>query len=171
MIRLRCVLLCLSVLCAPAWAQDAEPVDLQAQMTAEEFKAAGLDRLTPQELAALNAWLQRRVGESTEAAVAQAVEEARESGRREVVQAHRGFFSFGSDEPIESRIAGEFNGFGKGRRYVLENGQTWQQTDATVLAGVRRQQPKVTIKPRVIGNTWFMQIEGYNTRAEVRRVE
>ncbi len=171
MIRLPCILICLWALCASAQAQHAERIDLRGQMTAEEFKTAGLDKLAPQELAALNAWLQHRVGETTQAALAQAVEEAKEVGRREVAQSQRGFFDFGSAEPIESRIVGTFSGFAKGRRYVLENGQTWEQTDTATLAGVRKQQPQVTIKPRLIGNTWFMQIEGYNTRASVRRVE
>ena len=100
-------------------AQQAPP--LQEQMTASEFRAAGLDKLSADELAALNRWLERRVGEQTAAAV----EQAREEGRQEVVTKNRGFFHFGSEEPIQSTIAGEFRGFGKGRRYTLANGQVW----------------------------------------------
>lgn len=147
-----------------ALAQQAPP--LQEQMTADEFRAAGLDKLSPAELAALNTWLQRRVGEETAAAA----EQAREEGRQEVVQRNRGFFHFGSEEPIESAIAGEFRGFGKGRRYTLENGQVWEQTDSATLAGVRRSDVKVRIRPGFMG-AWWMQVEGYNTTAKVQRVE
>ena len=38
-------------------------------MSADEFKAAGLDKLSAQELAALNDWLQRKVGQETAKAV------------------------------------------------------------------------------------------------------
>ncbi|QCO68316.1 hypothetical protein E5843_12075 [Luteimonas yindakuii] len=147
-----------------ALAQQAPP--LQEQMTAAEFRAAGLDKLSADELAALNQWLQRRVGEETAVIAAQ----AREEGRKEVVEKNRGFFHFGSEEPIQSTIAGEFRGFGKGRRYTLANGQVWEQTDGASLAGVRRQDIGVRIRPGAIGG-WWMQVDGYNTTARVERVE
>ncbi|NEK65771.1 MAG: hypothetical protein G3W67_25780, partial [Xanthomonas perforans] len=84
---------------------------LQSQMSAEQFKAAGLDKLDAGELAALNDWLQGKVAK--EAAVV--VEQAKEAGRQEVIVKNRGFFDFGSNEPIESNIVGEFKGFSKGR--------------------------------------------------------
>jgi len=149
---------------------QAAGADLQQQMTPQEFKAAGLDKLTPAELTALNAWLQRKVSDETTAVVEQVREQAREEGRKEVVEKNRGFFNFGSNEPIESSIAGEFAGFGKGRQYALENGQLWEQTDDARLAGVRKSNPKVSIKPGMMG-VWFMRIEGYNTAAKVQRVK
>ena len=151
-----------------AWAQQpaAPGTDLQAQMSAEQFKAAGLDKLSAKELAALNAWLQQKV--NTESAVA--VEKAREEGRKEVVEKNRGFFDFGSSEPIESAIAGEFNGFAKGRRYTLQNGQVWEQTDDATLSSGRKTDVPVKIKPGVLG-VWYMQIKGYNAQAKVRRVK
>ncbi len=161
----------LSAMAPLAWAQtaagNAQAGDLKQQMTAEEFKAAGLDKLSPAELAALNAWLQRKVGAETAAAV----EQAREEGRKEVVEKNRGFFDFGSSEPIVSSIVGEFRGFGpKGRSYTLENGQVWEQTEPASLAGARKTDPKVTIRPGVMG-VWYMKIDGYNTQAKVRRIK
>lgn len=155
----------------PAIAQqpagDAGRGDLQASMSPSEFKAAGLDKLTPAELAALNAWLQRKVGQETAVAVA----EARQAARVEVEQETRGFFDFGSDDPISSTIVGEFRGFASGRQYTLENGQVWEQVEAASLAGVRRTNPAVTITPSRFANKWFMKIEGYNTSAPVRRIK
>lgn len=149
-----------------AWAQPATS-DLKKQMSAEEFKAAGLDKLNPAELAALDAWLQRKVGVETAAAV----EQAREEGRKEVVEKNRGFFDFGSNEPITSSIVGEFRGFGgKGKSFTLENGQVWEQTEAASLAGARKTDPKVSIRPGMLG-VWYMKIDGYNTQAKVRRVK
>lgn len=98
------------------------------------------------------------------------VEQAKEAGRQEVMIKNRGFFDFGSKEPIESTLVGEFKGFSKGRVYTLANGQDWEQTDAASLSGVRKNAPKVKIKPGLVG-VWYLQIEGYNTPAKVRRIK
>lgn len=151
-----------------AWAQQPAPMttNVEQQMTADQFKAAGLDKLSAKELAALNAWLQQKV--TTETAVA--LEAAREEGRKEVVQKNRGFFDFGSAEPIESAIMGEFTGFGKGKKYTLQNGQVWEQVEAASLKGVRKNDVPVRIKPGLLG-VWYMKIDGYNTQAKVRRIK
>ena len=160
--------LILLALASAAWAQQTSPqsANVEQQMSADEFKAAGLDKLSTQELAALNAWLQRTVAQET----AKVVETAKEEGRKEVKEKNRGFFDFGSAEPIESTIVGEFNGLSNGRRYTLANGQVWEQIEPASLAGVRRTNPKVKITPGVL-NSWFMKIENYNTMAKVRRIE
>jgi len=150
----------------PAHAQRVVQGDLQQQMSADEFKAAGLDKLTPQELTRLNAWLQGKVEQAT----TQAVEQAREEGRQEVIVKNRGFFDFGSAEPIQAKLAGEFRGFGKGRQYTLDNGQVWEQTDDASVSGVRKQDPGVRITPGLM-NVWYLQIDGLNTRAKVRRTK
>ena len=149
-----------------AHAQRTVQGDLQQQMSPAEFKAAGLDKLSATELAALNDWLQGKV----EHATTTALEQAREEGRQEVIVKNRGFFSFGSNEPIEATLEGEFRGFGKGRQYTLDNGQVWEQTDDASVAGVRKQAPTVRITPGLM-NTWYLQIDGLNTRAKVRRTK
>ena len=166
--------LAIGLFAAPGLALAQQASTLERQMTAEEFKAAGLDKLSAAELASLNAWLERRVEARTrtavDEAVAKATEQAREEGRKEVVQKNRGFFDFGSAEPIESVIAGEFNGFGKGKQFTLQNGQVWEQTESATLAGVRKSDVPVKIKPGALG-VWFMQVKGYNTQAKVRRIK
>ena len=164
--RLLICTLALLAVSSTALAQRVVEGDLQNQMSATEFKAAGLDKLSRDELGALNRWLQGKV----EAASAAAVEVAREEGRKEVVEKNRGFFDFGSREPIVSVLPGEFRGFAQGRVYVLANGQSWEQTDGATLAGVRRQDAEVSIAPSVSG-AWFLQIPGVNTRAKVKRVK
>jgi len=97
-------------------------------------------------------------------------EQAREEGRQEVIVKNRGFFDFGSNEPITSTLQGEFRGFGKARRFVLANGQEWEQSDDTVLSGVRKTNPAVSISPGLLG-VWYLRVDGVNTRAKVRRTK
>ncbi|MEQ4576687.1 MAG: hypothetical protein ABN502_17380 [Gammaproteobacteria bacterium] len=161
------VALCLALAAiAPAHAQRTVSGDLQSEMTPSEFKAAGLDKLSPAELAALNGWLQGKVQKETQVAL----EKAKEEGRQEVITKNRGFFDFGSKEPIESTLVGDFSGFGKGKTFVLANGQEWEQIEPASLSGVRLQSPKVKIKPGMMG-VWYMQVGNYNTQAKVRRVK
>ncbi|CAM4438613.1 putative secreted protein [Stenotrophomonas sp. RIT309] len=166
---LACAAVLLS-LSTPALAQRVVQGDLQQQMSPAEFKAAGLDKLNAAELATLNRWLQGKVEAATTEAVAAVREEAREEGRQEVIVKNRGFFDFGSNEPISGVLQGEFRGFGKGRIYVLDNGQQWEQTDATSISGVRKQSPKVSISPGVMG-VWYLKVEGVNTQPKVRRTK
>lgn len=165
-------------------AQSGDAAGLEKQMSAEEFKAAGLDKLSKQELAALDAWVERqKASVATRAAAPLAAtaaldaaeierirEQGREEGRREVKTESRGFFDFGSDEPIKSTLAGEFRGFAKGNRYTLANGQVWEQVEPARLEGVKRANPAITIKPGML-NSWFLRIDGYNTPAKVRRIK
>lgn len=161
-------------LASPALAQRVVEGDLQQQMSPAEFKAAGLDKLSPAELTALNGWLQGKVAavaaDTREQVREQVREQAREEGRQEVIVKNRGFFDFGSNEPITSTLQGEFRGFGKARKFVLANGQEWEQSDDTVLSGVRKTNPTVSISPGLLG-VWYLRVDGVNTRAKVRRTK
>ena len=165
--RLFCFsLLALALYPGHALAQRSNTADLQQQMSPEQFRAAGLDKLSPAELAALNAWLQGRVEHS----ISQVREQALEEGRQEVIVRHRGFLSFGSDEPIVAVLPGRFSGFAKGRQYLLDNGQVWEQTDDARLSGASGNDRQVRISPGLMG-AWYLQVDGINTRAKVRRVK
>ncbi|MEG0183781.1 hypothetical protein [Stenotrophomonas rhizophila] len=157
-------------LASPALAQRVVEGDLQQQMSPAEFKAAGLDKLSPAELTALNGWLQGKVAAVAADTREQVREQAREEGRQEVIVKNRGFFDFGSNEPITSTLQGEFRGFGKARKFVLANGQEWEQSDDTVLSGVRKTNPTVSISPGLLG-VWYLRVDGVNTRAKVRRTK
>lgn len=149
---------------APAHAQaQSQTPPIERQMSPEEFKASGLDKLTPDELAHLNAWLGRTISVETDKAAARATDK--------VKQENRGFFDFGSAEPINATLAGDFHGFAKSRIYTLDNGQVWQQIDDAELPGVRLTNPAVNIKPAMIGNTWYIKVGKYNTRAQVKRIK
>ena len=154
-----------------AYAQDAAPAQgaqatqpaIQQQMTPEEFKAAGLDKLNADELAHLNAWLGRTIDTQTAKAAADA--------KQQVEHETRGFFNFGSEEPVVAHLNGEFRSFGKGKIYTLDNGQVWQQVDDAELVVRPLTNPEVNIKPALVGNSWYMAVGGYHTRAQVRRIK
>lgn len=175
--------------CVPAvLAQSGDGAGLEKQMSPEEFKAAGLGKLSKQELVALDAWIERQkasvaarpaaplaAGTAATAALSATEierirEQGREEGRREVKSESRGFLDFGTDEPIKSTLVGEFHGFAKGNRYTLANGQMWEQIEPARLDGVKRTDPAVTIKPGLL-NSWVLRIDGYNTPAKVRRIK
>jgi hypothetical protein len=150
-----------TVLAQPPSSIPAAPIE--QQMTSGEFKAAGLDKLSATELANLNSWLNHAIVTET----AKAAEFATQKIKKE----NRGFFSFGSEEPIVGRIVGEFRGFDRGRTYTLENGQVWKQIDDASLVGVRLTNPEVRIRPSKVGNTWYMTVGHYGTNARVERVK
>lgn len=149
-----------------AFAQQAGD-RIEQQMTPEQFKAAGLDQLSAEQLESLNAWLNRTLEVETTKAATVAAQQAKEK----IEDENRGFLNFGSDEAVTGRLQGEFRGFGKGREYLLDNGQLWRQTDSASLAGVRLDNPQVTIKPSMIGSAWYLTVEGYNTAAKVQRIK
>ena len=136
---------------------------IEQQMSPEQFKATGLDRLSPEQLANLNAWLNGKLEIETA--------KAAETAKKRVVEENRGFAMFGSTEPITDRISGDFRGFGKGRTYTLDNGQVWEQVDDARLAGAHLTNPQVKITPTIVGNSWYLAVEGFNTRAKVQRVK
>jgi hypothetical protein len=152
--------LALLLACGGAFAQQAA---IERQMTPEEFKAAGLDKLSPQELANLDAWLNHTLETETSKAATNA--------KTKFEDENRGFWHFNSDEPIVAHIVGEFRGFGAGKTYVLDNGQEWRQIDGATLVGVRKTDPAVRLTPSIVGNAWYLGIDGYGTRTKVQRVK
>ena len=121
-----------------------------------EFKAAGLDKLSPEELNALNGWLATRVGGAPPVAP---------------VADTRGFEAKTQEGIIVSSITGEFRGWdGRGDRITLDNGQVWEVVDSSTRLKVLLTNPSVTVEPGMF-NAWELRVAGYNTRAKVRRVK
>ena len=94
--------------------------ELQDMMTAEEFKAAGLDKLSEDELKNLNAWLQGyRHTTATKAA-----EEATAEVTKKVAKESRAKM-----DKIVSRVDGEFKGLTGNTVIKLEDGTVWKQAN------------------------------------------
>ena len=115
---------------------EEEPAGIQQAMTPEEFKGAGLEKLTPNELAKLNAWLQ---GFRQKAEKKAALRESRTKLQL-----------------IVSRIDGQFNGVGPGEVIRLEDGTAWKLANAGEHYAGRADHPAVAIFKSIFG--WKMRI-------------
>ena len=148
-----------SLLATAAIAKEFSSVE--EQMSSRDFKAAGLEKLSPEELAALNAWIRSNPSTSGAGVVYNRAADDR---------VRIGFEDSGAREVVTSNIIGEFKGFGGGTTLKLENGQTWQ-VESGELTGIKAMSnPKVTIRPGLIGG-WRLQVDGYNSVAKVKRVQ
>jgi hypothetical protein len=159
MIRFRLPVLLLGLALATA-AFAADHLVLQERMTPEEFKAAGLDKLSPEELANLNAFLGRYN--------AKRVEEVKRAEQNAV--AGFGGHTTPNNEPIVSRLIGRFDGWDGKTVFRLENGQIWQQSESGELAGVHMDAPMITIRPSFSG-AWWLTAEGRKSQIKVKRIK
>lgn len=157
-------LLCCLLLMSVAQAKDFS--SLEERMSEREFKAAGLDKLSAEELAALNAWLRdRSVAPGAAVAVTPPMAQGVDADRR-------GFpVATGPDEVIRSHIVGRFEGWrgAAGQKLRLANGQVWETQSGRAFS-VKLDDPAVTIEPGFLGN-WYLRVDGYNARISVRRVQ
>ncbi len=114
----------------PAWAADQVlSGSIKEMMSPEEFKAAGLNKLSSEELEKLNAWLQG-YRETTEK-----VTEKKTEKRVAAIQ------SFFHHDPIVSRVDGSFAGL-KGHTVIkLEDGTTWKQANLDDHCGPESDRP------------------------------
>jgi hypothetical protein len=140
------LLLILGSLAGVCLAQENSGASIQQMMTPEEFKAAGLDKLSSEELQKLDAWLQG-YRQTTEKKASEVAEKKASSTARTKL------------DMLVSRVDGSFEGL-KGRTVIkLEDGTAWRQANAE-----DRFRPTVTDHPgAVVSHTVFgykMRIEG-----------
>ncbi len=146
-------LLALPLAGAPAHAQQGD--GLRQRMSAADFKAAGLDRQTPEELAHLDAWLDAHPVVKT----------------RMVSSSGKPVF-YADDakrEKIDTRIKGHFGGWSGQSEFTLDNGQVWKQSSSDAPQCMSAENPKVKLKPSLFG-AWLMYVDGCNGDAHVERV-
>ena len=139
---------------------------LEEQMTGEEFQAAGLEKLTPQELASLNAWIRSRslaaLGRTTSAASAVTATGGDGTAPPDIEDMER--------EPIVSRIKGTFAGWDGQTVFQLENGMIWSQVGKKKFFVEEVNNPVVTIEPALFG-AWKLSVEGYDEDCKVERIQ
>ena len=144
---------------------------LEERMTGREFREAGLYKLSDEELAFLNRWIQVRAlaaGEVPDWLAGRVAETS--SGMAAATGGDRRGFADGDRSPINSRLRGSFNGWRGETRFELENGMVWEQVEPNVFAVSSMENPEVRIRPGMFGS-WHLQVVGYNSRVRVRRVE
>jgi hypothetical protein len=139
-------------------AQASEFSSLEERMSDAEFRGAGLDKLSAEELANLNNWLKARLNQSTLAA-------------GPAPQDRMGFRQgYGEDRrDFTARVVGEFSGWSKGTVLKLDNGQWWEITESTSFDVPTLSNPGVRIEPALMGS-WLLKVEGYNRSVRVTRI-
>ena len=126
---------------------------IQDSMSPEQFKAAGLNKLSKTELENLNAWISGQKTVVVEKIVAVEVEKPEEPR-----------------DDINTSIVGEFKGWRGNTRFTLANGQVWDQTDTTQLFASTMMNPKVRIVYSGFSG-WKLQVDGYNKWVKVKQVK
>ena len=152
-------------------------------VSAEYFSAAGLAKLSREELARLDGLVGAYrsgalVAARRDAAEAPAVAEARvaraeaANGQRAeggVVAKAKVMLTPGTEveyAAVESRIAGDFTGWEGRAVLTLENGQRWQIANGGLYSTPPLKNPRVKIVPAPLGGFW-LTIEGVATRVRV----
>ena len=134
----------------------ADGPDIRKLMTPEEFDAAGLEKLSPQEIEALNRWIVRYTAH-----------EAPEVRRQDVVV--KAEAAKVDDAGIKTRIAGEFNGWDGDTVFRLENGQVWKQR----LEGrwsYHAESPEVELHKNLMG-FWVLKVVEADKAIGVKRLQ
>ena len=160
MIRLRLSLLsaALALCCLSAHAQQTD--SLQQRMSSDEFKAAGLDKLSPQELQNLDSWLSAHAKVTTRVVT------------QVVTQTGKPLFYPDQDKrsKIFAHLSGHFDGWSEGKELKLDNGQVWKQVGDDHPNCLSSNNPAVKVKPSLMGN-WLMFVSGCSDDAHVERIK
>lgn len=136
----------------PAMAQQFS--SLEERMSAADFKAAGLDKLTPQQLQYLDDWLRTHEQVKMVSASGQPVFYADDKPRNK----------------IATHLVGAFNGWAGHTVFTLDNGQVWKQAESGTYSCPDVKNPEVTIKPMILGS-WLMYVQDCNQSVRVERVK
>jgi len=129
---------------------------LEERMSQSEFHASGLDKLSPEELQALNDWLRAHSTTTTTYVT---------PGGSPVF-----YPQDNAREVIESHISGRFTGWYGTSVFALENGQEWKQAESGSSVCGPIQDPKIKIKPMLMGS-WLAYIESCRDSVRVTRVK
>lgn len=159
---------------------QAAALDLEAQMSPEEYRAAGLDQLTDAQRAALSEWIAKQ--RIPAAAVSSSADI--ETRPTEVVPPPaasdnpKRIAGFGGEqvekraaavaEVVEAQIAGDFRGWDGKTLFRLTNGQTWQQRVGGRYR-YRAVEPKVNIHRARFG--YYLEIVATGRKVGVKRVK
>jgi len=164
----------LLALCAAASAVAAE--GFLKNLPADQFAAAGLNKLTAGELARLEQLIaEREAGAKAAAEPAPAAPkpEAKVAGPgwlRALVTLQETAEKPDAAEAIVTRLAGDYEGWSGKTLFQLENGQIWQQAGGGERIDDKRRAPAVKIYPGMMGAYW-LEIEGVRERVKVKPVK
>lgn len=140
-----------------AHAQQHSSAPLQERMSYAEFMRLGLNKLSPDQLKALNAWLQEHgdTGPSLEAAPAanggtgSAAESASQPGE------------------LHTHIVGEFHGWESGTVFKFANGRRAEVIGDSEVMVHSIDSPGVTLRKGFLGG-WLMDVDGVRETVHVK---
>jgi hypothetical protein len=119
----------------PAWGEPPGSgwTGLEHMMAPEQFRSAGLSKLTPEELSRLNEWLVRFIAHDSQQLIKsdEAIQELQKA-------------------PVRRRISGAFTGWTGNTVFALDNGEVWKQRLPGRYA-VKLQNPEVEISRNLLG--------------------
>ena len=147
------MLLALPLCCLSVHAQQAD--GLQQRMSSAEFKGAGLDKLSPQELQNLDRWLSGHAKVTTKV--------VNSSGKPVFYAGDK------KRQTIDTNIVGHFDGWSKNLEFTMANGQQWQVIDPEPHSCRPSENTEVKIKPSLLGS-WLMYVPSCYENAHVKRV-
>jgi len=159
------VLLITLLALAPLVAFAAQPyVDIEKRLSPEQMHATGLDKLSAEELAALNEVLHQDT-EATAMAAAKTPAPLLEG------DPGRGGWNMGLDEkPIKTKVIGTVTGWEVGTEFKLANGQTWKVLKGSLTLRKPLENPEVELVPGMMGR-WFFHIDEDLPGARVYRID
>ena len=174
--RIQIILAALLLAAANSLALAATAPRIEQQLTPAQLHATGLDTLTPAQLDALNAVLQKRdadtQADATAIATAAAQARATEPGRAGAGSTPLSPASYIglADEPIKSRLVGSVSGWEPGSEFHLANGQVWKVLKGSMKLRKPMQAPEIVVIPGFAGR-WFLQVDEDLPKARVYRID
>ncbi|MEQ9452378.1 MAG: hypothetical protein RJQ07_12420 [Pseudomonadales bacterium] len=158
---------------------------LESEMTAEEFKASGLHKLTDAELRALALWIDRQQAlPQPDKTLAQPAAPVQAPARPQPAPQPKPkvvdpVASFGQEqieqqpdaslpESISSRIVGEFRGWNGSTVFRLQNGQVWRQRVGGKYRSALRTDPEVVVEKGRFG--YYLKLVESGRSVGVKRI-
>ena len=147
----------------------AQAIDLRQDLSAAQFKAAGLDKLASAELDELQRLINATPEKPSAAASGAVVTQAATPAATENSPDWRPAAAESERTMIETEVTDAFRGLFGATKVTLANGQVWQQTDRAIFDRKLRDK-RVRIKPAMMGR-WRLQFMDNNLSFTVKRVQ
>jgi hypothetical protein len=170
-------LLIIVVLLATPWiavsAADTAQFDLLKEMSVEDYRATGLDKLSDAQVKALSAWFANYESQHVKdcaksAALIPAIAPTAAATKPAATTSKR--HKIDGNVVTTSRIQGKFTGWYGSTVFKLQNGQTWEQSDNQVMTIAAMQNPEVTITKGAF-NVYYLQVKGLLDSVQVNQIE
>lgn len=165
------LVLVLSAMSLAAAAQQAY-VAIEKRLSAEQLHETGLDTLSPQQLARLNALLRDDAAQAQSQTIAETRALLAKQPPVERTGEQRGAMSYlGMDvERITTRLEGSISGWEPGTEFHLANGQVWKVLKGQMKLRKPMESPEVVLVPGIAGR-WFLQVNEDLPKARVYRID